>query len=182
MKAGNFFTILGLTTLLCIILGGCTAEQAETQVSNTEQQVRELFQSYYDNQINGNYEDAFSLMLFSDSTADERSLFPESFLSTPVQSYTILSVNELTTELYEVYIIGTYLTPVKIVYGDDGVAIGIESNKTERWFVDTFNKASYAVCVDGKWNVCNSARNVPDGLYEFSEKELEAPGALTSVK
>lgn len=170
-----------LVLLFCVLLSGCS--QTTAQAETTEEQVESVVRQFYDYLVSSNYEEASSMLIFSEATEKEnmRDLFPESFGNAPTQSYTIEEIKELTPELYEVNVIGVYLTPFEFVYDDSGEVMGIKEKSENRWHVDSFSSTKYIANVDGEWGVCISARYVPEGMYDFSEKELEGGQGLPTI-
>ena len=167
--------------LFCILLAGCshTTVQRET----TEEQIRNIVKQFYDHCVSGNYEEASSMLIFSEATEKEnmRDLFPESLGSAPTQSYTIEEIKKLTPELYEVNVIGVFLTPFEFVYDDSGEVIGTKADSGGRWHVDSFSSTNYIAKVNGEWGVCISARYVPEEMYDFSENELQGGQGLPII-
>jgi hypothetical protein len=151
-------------------LAGCGTAEQESQ--DAESQVIAMVQEYYDSRIRGEDEAAADLLLFSEATQDMKQAFPGAFQTTPVQSYTIREVSQLTEDLYRVNIVGVFLTPYELVYNEDGEVVGTSFGDGRPWYVNSFDKISYAAYVDGKWGFCISAQYVPDGMYDFPEEEL----------
>lgn len=176
-----FASILCVVFSFCIGLSGCAEDVSISQKETSEEAVEKIVQRFYNCKVEGNFDEATSLLIFSEETADERELYPGAFSSTPTQSYTIDAIEELAPKVYEAHVIGTYLAPFQVVYGEDGEATGISGDGMNRWYLNVFSQNVYIVKQNGKWGICPAARNVPKGMYEFPPEELEEPGVLTSL-
>lgn len=173
-------SIIFIMACLCLIGSGCVSEDI-SQVEKQETQVENIVRQYYNSRINGDYENASNLLVFNDATENMKMMFPESFSNTPIQSYTIERIEALTPELYEVKVIGVYLTPVEFIY-ENGEIVGSKSESDRNWHVDCFESTIYTAYIDGKWGICLSARYVPEEMYEFPEDSLMGGEILNMVE
>ncbi len=173
--------MMGLVFMLnALLLASCTADAAPTG-KNAEEQVDALVRQFYNDRLAGNHEEAAALLLFSERTSDMKDLFPGSFYTTALQSYTVNNIEKLTDELYSVNVIGLILYPFDLVYGEDGKVIGTKDTTGAKWQVNSFDTTLYVARINQKWGICISARFVPEGMYDFPENELKEPTGLPSL-
>ena len=171
--------VLGLFLMLTIVGAGCSATRTDMS-KNIENEIRDLVHEYYTNLVEGNYDKAVSYLLFSERTEDMKVWFPGCYETDLIQSFTISEITKLTDELYKVNVVGITLMPYELVYDQKGNIIGSNNNEGLDWYINCFDADNYVALSDGKWGFCISARYVPEGMYDFSENELEV-GVAGSV-
>lgn len=173
---------LAVTLLFALILtvAGCGGAAADT-TQDPEDAVREVVRAYYTDRINGDYEQAASYLLFSKQTEDMKDAFPGCFETDLIQSFSINEVTKLTDELYRVNVVGLYFLPWEWVYDEDGNMVGTDCSGGHDWYLNCLDVDNYVAYSDGKWGFCISARYVPEGMYDFSEEELQGGNSIGSV-
>lgn len=175
----NGYRRLGFLTILMIavFLSGC-ASNASDDVSK----ITQLVERYYDARIEQNDDAAIAVMYFGEGMDDLKALYTDFSGSSLVQSYTVYDIQELTSKLYEVNVVGVQLSPVEFVYGDDGAIIGTkEPTDGRKWHVQSLDVTNYAAYIDGNWRFCVSSKVVPEELYDFSEEDEQEVTVLPVI-
>lgn len=156
----GFLTIL----MIAVFLSGC-ASDASDDVSK----ITQLVERYYDARMEQNDDDAIAVMYFGEGMDELKDRYTDFSASSLVQSYTVYDVQELTSELYAVNVVGVQVSPVEFVYGDDGEITGTkEPTDGRKWYVQSLDVTNYAAYIDGSWRFCVSSEVVPKELYDFS--------------
>ncbi len=177
MKKFHFLLAVLPAIILVIVITGCGTEKNDNQDTQVERAVREFYTDLKD----GNYEDAAEMLIFSEATQDMKDLFPSSFSNSPIQSFSIDSIEKFTDDLYKVHVIGINLLPFELIYDESGKVVGTKENPNKTWHIDSFDNEHYAARVDGRWGICISPRYVPEGMYSFTEEDLDGGHIISNM-
>lgn len=128
-------------------------------------QVENFVETYYERQIEGNYEDALDMLQFTDDTMFLRDAMTASFEGFHVKAYNIKNIEELASNLYQVDVEGV----MDATY-DQGL-LDYQKGVVEQ----SFAVKNYVIYNEGEWRFCISNRFVPKEIYDFPDDEIKSP-------
>lgn len=144
--------LLTITLLLLIAIAVCILSYFGLEEHSKKEEVKEYVASYYDHIINKQFEEALSMICFSENTKEIKKMVMSAYESQPVETYHIGKVTKLESD-FEFYQVDL---SIKLVEEEPA------------------DMKNYVVVTDDEWQLYKGSYYVPREVYEF-ETAPEGP-------